>query len=67
VLETAECLHLPVEGRVKKEATMRAVTACRSDDGNKNDFPVAYMTPRNLTSRMAGNFLEGVAAEEMQS
>ena len=46
---------------------MRAVTVYRLEDGNKNDFPVAYMTPRNLTSRMAGNFLEGVAAEEMQS
>jgi hypothetical protein len=51
----------------EKEATMRAVAADRSDDDNKNDFPVACMTPRNLTSRMSGNFLEGVAAEEMQS
>jgi hypothetical protein len=25
------------------------------------------MTPRNLTSSMAGNLLEGVAVEEMQS
>jgi hypothetical protein len=67
VLETPECLRLPVEGRGKQEATMRAVTAYRSDDGNNNDFPIAYMTPRNLTSRMAGNLLEGVAAEEMNS
>jgi hypothetical protein len=31
------------------------------------DFPIAYMTPRNLTSSMAGNLLEGVAVEEIQS
>jgi hypothetical protein len=67
VLGTRECLHLPVEGRGKQEAPRRAVTADRSDDGNNNDFPVAYMTPRKLTSRMAGNLLEGVAAGEMQS
>jgi hypothetical protein len=31
------------------------------------DFPIASMTPWNLTSSMAGNLLEAVAVEEMQS
>jgi predicted Ser/Thr protein kinase len=31
------------------------------------DFPIASMTPRNLTSSMAGYLLEAVAVEEMQS
>jgi hypothetical protein len=36
MLETRECLRLPVEGRGKKEATMRAVTVYRLDDGNNH-------------------------------
>jgi hypothetical protein len=38
VLEKRECLRLPVEGRGKKETTMRAVTVYRLDDGNNNGF-----------------------------
>jgi hypothetical protein len=67
MLEIRECLRLPVEGRGKKEATMRAVTVYRLDDGNNIDIPIAEMTPWNLTSSMAGNLREGVAVEEVQS
>src|SRR3990172_6840500 len=38
MLETRECLRLPVDGRGKKEATMRAVSVYRWDYGSNTRY-----------------------------
>jgi hypothetical protein len=45
MLETRECLRLPVEGRGRQEATMRAVTVYRVDYGRKTKDPTGGNPP----------------------
>jgi hypothetical protein len=46
-----KCVRLPVEGREKKEETMRAVTVYRMDYGRRTKSPIGVVLENRKTER----------------